>query len=46
MGDALVAVPASDKEHSCTVGHSANNSSSGDACTGRIDLAAGTGITS
>lgn len=46
MGDALVAVPAGDEEHSRTVRHSANNSSGGDACTGRIDLAAGTGITS
>lgn len=45
VSDALVAVPASDEEHSRTVGHSTNDSSSGDTSTGRVDLAAGAGIT-
>lgn len=46
MSNALVAVPASDEEHSRAVGHSTNDSSGGDTCTGRVDLATGTGITS
>lgn len=46
VSDALVAVPASDEEHSRAVGHSTNDSSGGDTCTGRVDLAAGSGITS
>lgn len=46
MSNALVAVPAGDKEHGRTVRHGTNNSSSCNSCAGRVDLAARAGITS
>lgn len=44
VGDALVAVPACDEEHGRTIGDGSNNSSSGNSCTGGVDLAAGIGV--
>lgn len=46
MGNALVAVPASDEEHGCTIGNCSNNSSSCYSCAGGVDFAAGAGVAS
>lgn len=46
MGNALVAVPASDEEHGRTVGDGSDNSASGNSCAGGVDLTAGTSIAS
>lgn len=44
MSDALVAVPASNEEHSRTVGDGSYDSSGRNTCAGRVDLATGTSI--
>ena len=45
MSHTLVPVPASNEEHSCTVGDSSDNGTAGDNSTGRVDLAASTNVT-
>ena len=46
MSGALVTVPASDKEHSRTIGDSSDDGAGCNSCASRVDLAAGTNVAS